>query len=94
MDVRPASAERQQAEETLADNGWTSVTISKNFMQAVPTQYYEMSKWCEDNIGPGRMEPGTIIDSEDVWYSYGWYGFQRFHFRYSKDATIFTLRWS
>lgn len=92
--MRPASAERRQAEECLEREGWTSVKIPKNLMMAEPNQYHIMIKWCEDNIGAGRLEPGPKwLDDEDVWYSFGWFGYWTFHFKYDKDATAFALRW-
>ena len=92
--MRTAPAERQLCELILRDQGWTTVKIPKNLMLAEPNQYHIMIKWCEDNIGPGRLEPGPKwLDDEDVWYSFGWYGYWSFHFKHSKDATAFSLKW-
>ena len=93
--MRPAPAERKQAEQVLQDEGWLSINIPKDFTRAEPGQYHEMCKWCEDNIGAGRLEPGHHwLDDHDVWYSFTWYGFWSFHFKHSKDIAAFTLRWA
>jgi hypothetical protein len=93
--MRPASAERQQAEECLEREGWISVKISEVHMALNSIEYHAVAKWCEDHLGPGRLEPGdNWLDGNDVWYSFDWYGFRRFHFKYSKHATMFTLRWT
>ena len=92
--MRIAPAERRQAEEVLEREGWTVVKISKDLKILEPTQYLTMVHWCEDNVGAGRLEPGhKWLDNIDVWYSFTWYGFWSFHFKHSKDATAFTLRW-
>ena len=92
--MRIAPAERQAAEIVLRKEGWTVVNIPKNLMRVEPSRYHIMIKWCEDTVGLGRMEPGpNWLDSEDVWYSFGWYGYWTFHFKHSKDATAFALRW-
>ena len=93
--MRTAPAERQQAEQVLQDEGWTSVKILKNLMRVEHSQYHIMIKWCEDTVGSGRMEPGpNWLDSEDAWYSFGWFGYWTFHFKREQDATAFALRWS
>lgn len=93
--MRTAPAERQQAEQVLQDEGWTSVKILKNLMRVEPSLYQAMAKWCEDHIGSGRLEPGhNWLDEEDVWYSFTWYGYWTFHFKHAKDATAFALRWT
>lgn len=93
--MRVAPAERQHAEHVLQDEGWTLIKIPKNLMKAEPTEYLTMVHWCEDNIGDGRLEPGHHwLDDNDVWYSFTWYGYWSFHFKYAKDATAFSLRWS
>lgn len=93
--MRPAPAERQQCEQILEDEGWTSVKVVKPLKNPEPT-YYEMLKWCDDTLGVGRVEPSQSnwLDDHDVWYSFTWYGFFRFHFKHSKDAVAFTLRWT
>lgn len=92
--MRTAPVERQQAEQVLQDEGWASVRIPKNLMRVEPTKYLSMVHWCEDNIGSGRLEPGpNWLDDQDVWYSFTWYGYWTFHFKRSKDATAFSLRW-
>lgn len=91
--MRTAPAERQRCEQILEEQGWTSIKVTKPEIEpAIP--HYKMLKWCDDNLGPGRVEPGhNWLDGQDVWYSFTWYGFYRFHFKHSKDATAFTLRW-
>lgn len=94
--MRSAPAERQQAEQVLKSEGWAVVKIPKDFMRA--ERYHSpaiMMKWCEDTVGPGRVEPGSNwLDDNDVWYMYTWYGHWSFHFKHEKDATAFTLRWT
>ena len=95
--MREAPAERWSATKILQDEGWTVVTIPKPrpsqeqlFLRDVVT----MSTWCENTIGAGRIEPGANwLDGHDVWYMFAWYGYWSFHFKYEKDAVLFTLRW-
>ena len=93
--MRTAPAERQLCELILRDRGWTTVKIPKNLMMAEPTDYLNIVHWCEDILGPGRLEPSrtTWLGDYDVWYSFGWYGYWSFHFKHSKDATAFSLKW-
>ena len=92
--MRPAPAERQAAEQVLKDEGWTVVKIPKDLMQVEVDKYITMLKWCEDTIGSGRVEPGNgWLDGIDVWYTFTWYGSWSFHFKHTKDATAFALRW-
>ena len=93
--MRIAPAERKQAEEVLQDEGWTLVKIPKppiSHTQGIA--HIPMVRWCEVNIGAGRIEPGhNWLDDNDVWYAFSWYGYQHFYFKHSADATAFTLRW-
>ena len=93
--MRAAPRERQQAEQILGSEGWTVVKIPKNLMRADLSSPTSMMKWCEDAVGPGRVEPGSgWLDDNDVWYMFTWYGHWSFHFKHDKDATAFTLRWA
>lgn len=93
--MRPAPAERQQAERVLKDEGWTVISIDKGGRDMDPTAYLKMLTWCEQTIGLGRVEPEhNWLDGHDVWYAFTWYGYWRFHFKHSKDAIAFSLRWS
>lgn len=100
--MRIAPAERQVAEIALYKEGWTVVKLPRDFMP-VPRDFMLaenntpalMMKWCEDNIGAGRVEPGcNWLDGRDVWYMFTWYGYWNFHFKHAKDATAFSLRWA
>jgi hypothetical protein len=95
--MRTAPAERQQAELTLEQEGWTVVKIDKGGRDMDPTAYQKMLTWCEQTIGAGRVEPnfekGQWLDDYDVWYSFTWYGYWSFHFKNLKDVTAFCLRW-
>lgn len=91
---RAATAERHTAERVLEAQGWTTVSVPKNLMRADLNNLAPMMKWCEDNLGTGRIEPGANwLDEHDVWYSFSWYGYWTFHFKHEKDAMAFTLRW-
>lgn len=93
--MRTAPAERQQAEQVLYKEGWTVVTIPKDLMVVVPnSKIVDMTKWCEEHIGAGRIEPGANwLDGYDVWYMFAWYGYWSFYFKREQDATAFALRW-
>jgi hypothetical protein len=96
--MRTAPAERHRAEHLLEGQGWTVVKINKGGRDMDLGQASRMLKWCEDHIGPGRMEPnfekGQWLDGLDVWYSFTWYGHWTFHFKHDADATAFALRWA
>ena len=93
--MRPAAAERIQAEQVLDSEGWTVVKIDKGGRDMDPTAHISMLAWCEKTIGPGRVEPGdNWLDGEDVWYGFTWYGYWNFYFKNERDATMFTLRWA
>lgn len=48
----------------------------------------EMREWCANNFGPGGR-------SKHLRWRYGWTDKDNtFYFRSSKDAMLFTLRWS
>jgi len=87
--MRPAPAERQQAQQALAAEGWTAVKISKPHGLASSAP---MMKWCADHIGPGLVEP-KFDSAIDTWYMFTWYGHWAFHFKHAKDATMFAIRW-
>lgn len=92
--MRSAPSERHQAERFLELEGWHLVKIIKS--KTLPVEpYYEMLEWCDENIGPGCVEPDQIrwIGKDDIWYAFTWYGYYNFHFKHSKDATAFALRW-
>ena len=91
--MRAAPAERHQAEHQLLNEGWHAVHIPK--VNGDNTwRFQNMIKWCEDTVGPGRPEPGhNWLDGEDVWYTFGWFGYYNFYFRHGKDASAFALRW-
>ena len=92
--MRPSAAKRHQAEEVLYREGWTVVKINKGGRDMDPSAHISMLAWCEKTIGLGRVEPGdNWLDDDDVWYSFTWYGFWSFHFKHTKDATAFSLRW-
>jgi len=92
--MRAAPAERHQAEHQLLNEGWQAVRIPK--VEGDNTgRFYNMTKWCEHTLGPGRPEPGHHwLDGQDVWYAFSWFGYYNFHFKHGKDATAFALRWS
>ena len=92
---RAAAAERHEAERVLEAQGWTVISVPKNFIvHANIPPLTQMMKWCEDTLGTGRIEPGANwLDEHDVWYSFSWYGYWTFHFKHEKDAMAFTLRW-
>ena len=93
MGMRPVPTSRQEAEAMLAEQGWHKVVLVRH--GSLPMQFIGMMVWCEENIGPGRVEiEKNRIDASDVWYSYSWYGYWDFWFRNKKDATLFTLRWA
>lgn len=91
--MRPASAERQQAEELLRKHGWTEVKVDRATL-ANPS-VIAMSTYCTLNFGNGRIEPKIkgSLDPDDVWYAFGWYGYYTFIFKQAEDATVFALRW-
>lgn len=92
--MRPAPLERHEAERVLENEGWSVVNIPKDRQQELAFQFADLFNWCEDHIGPGRVEPGSNwLDGYDVWYSFAWYGYWTFHFKREKDATAFALRW-
>ena len=93
--MRIAPAQRQAAEVVLGKEGWTIVNIPKDLMVvAQPTKMVDLTKWCEDNLGSGRIEPGHHwLDGLDVWYAFSWLGYWSFHLKHVLDATAFTLRW-
>lgn len=92
---RAATNERHKAEDALEYIGWTCVKLSRDKQLNIPDQFTQMMKWCEDNIGTGRVEvEPDRIDMNDHWYSFSWYGYWNFWFRHEKNATIFVLRWS
>lgn len=93
--MRPAPSDRRRCEQLLIDEEWTRVKIFKSNYEPV-APYYEMLKWCDDYLGPGRVEPSqsTWLDDYDVWYSFTWYGYYNFYFKHKKDATAFSLRWA
>lgn len=85
--------DRARTERLLQEYGWTQIKISKPSGPVVEL-HLSMSKWCEDYIGSGRLEPNLMLDDQDVWYSFTWYGYWSYHFKHSKDATVFAVRWS
>ena len=98
--MRAAPRERQQAEQILGSEGWTVVKLSRlgdsYHIESYPDQFIRMMKWCEDHLGAGRAEPNDIYYNRyngDVWYAFTWYGYWNFHFKHSKDATAFSLKW-
>ena len=92
--MRPAPADRMEAERVLEQDGWTMVGILKGGRDLDPNTYQKMLTWCEQTIGAGRVEPGSNwLDGNDVWYSFTWYSYWSFHFKHAKDATAFSLRW-
>jgi hypothetical protein len=93
--MRTAPAQRQAAEIILSKEGWTVVKISKDLMVvAQPNKMANLTKWCEDHLGPGRIEPGhQWLDGHDVWYAFSWFGYWSFHFKNNRDATAFAMRW-
>ena len=95
QELRPASNDRHLAELELRSQGWTPVNLSRTEPTRQSLQFIDMLKWCEDNIGQGRVEvePGKI-DVDDMWYSFSWYGYWNFWFRKETDATAFALRWA
>lgn len=94
-EFRAASNDRHLAEVQLEQLGRIPVKLSRLGQQNNPLQFIEMMKWCEDNIGLGRVEVEQgKIDSADMWYSFSWYGYWNFWFRYERDATLFSLRWA
>lgn len=98
--MRPAPSERHQAERFLELGGWTTVKLPRYGdsyqIESYPDQFIRMMKWCEDHLGAGRAEPNDIYYNRyngDVWYAFTWYGYWNFHFKHSKDATAFSLKW-
>lgn len=95
--MRAAPADRYKAEQVLEDEGWTVVKLPKpEISHTQGIAHIPMLRWCEDNLGPGRIEPSpnNWLDGNDVWYMYSWFGYWTFYFSHAKDATAFTLRWS
>ena len=91
---RVATRERHLAEDVLEEQGWSLVKLPRDRQLAIPDQFVQMMKWCEDNIGTGRVEiEQNKIDHNDQWYSFSWYGYWNFWFRDEQDAMLFTLRW-
>ena len=93
--MRQAPANRHESERILAqDEGWTHVKVTKPKVEPA-ILHYKMLIWCDDHLGPGRVEPNQTnwLDDHDVWYSFTWYGYYNFYFKHSKDAVAFTLRW-
>ena len=93
--MRPAPAERTQAQNTLLDEFWTEVCVAKNKLDSTNKDMFKMMKYCEEMFGPGRIEPSANnwLDEEDVWYVFTWYGYWNFYFKNERDATMFILRW-
>ncbi len=94
--MRPAAAVRHRQQQTLNSEGWTVVKISKppvSHTQGIA--HIPMVRWCENTLGPGRMEPGdNWLDGHDVWYTFSWFGYWSFHFKYKRDSTMFAMRWA
>ena len=91
--MRPATNERNEAEHALETAGWIRVSLPK-YPGDNAELFVQMLKWCEDQIGAGRVEIAAgRINNGDRWYSYGWYGYWNFWFQFEQDATAFTLRW-
>ena len=92
---RPASNERLLAERKLESLGWSVAKLPRTDATRNSMLFIDMMKWCEDNVGVGRVEIHTgIIDDNDMWYSFSWYGYWNFWFRNEQDATLFALRWA
>ena len=95
VENRAASQERNEAERILSEvEGWLHITIPKSKIEPA-VQHYEILKWCEDRLGPGRVEPSQYrwLDGNDVWYSFTWYGYYNFYFKHKNHATMFVLKW-
>ena len=93
--MRTAPATRQAAEIGLRKERWTVVKIPKDLMVVQSDKISDLTKWCEDNLGPGRIEPGhQRLDGFDAWYAVSWFGYWTFHFKREQDATMFILKWS
>ena len=92
---RPTANDRRIAEDELEALGWTPAKLPRTEPTRQSLQFIDMMKWCEDYVGPGRVEvePGKV-DANDMWYSFSWYGSWNFWFRREQDATAFTLRWA
>lgn len=93
--MRTAPADRHKCEQVLETEGWHLVKVKKEKLEPPVEPYLEMVYWCEGTLGPGRLEPSQSnwFDSNDVWYSFTWYGYHTFYFKHSRDATAFALRW-
>jgi hypothetical protein len=90
--MRPAANDRVIAEDQLEAEGWVLVSLRR--FSGNERQCVDMLKWCEDCIGPGRVEiESNRINTDDKWYSYSWFGFWNFWFQHEQDATAFSLRW-
>ena len=51
-------------------------------------EHHEIRQWCEDHFGPGGR-------SKKRRWRYGWTDRENvYYFKSSKDAMLFTLRWS
>lgn len=91
---RAASNDRHKAEDALEYMGWHCVELPRDRQLTIPDQFIQMMRWCEQNIGTGRVEVEQHrIDDGNQWYSFSWYGYWNFWFRHETDATAFTLRW-
>ena len=91
--MRPAPWERNDAEHALETAGWIRVALPKTPVDHHSDRFIEMMKWCEDNIGPGRVEiQAGKINNNDLWYSYNWYGYWNFWFQHEQHAMWFILR--
>jgi hypothetical protein len=50
----------------------------------------EMIRWCEQNFGLGSYYP----DTDKNWHWNSMFGSTFFYFKDTKDAMIFSLKWS